>query len=628
MSEKILSDAFVNKYKNKNPDWGFNGLGYIVYKRTYSRIKGDGTKEEWFETVERCINGAQDIGAKYTKEEAERLYDLVFNLKCNFAGRMLWQLGAPTVARYGGASLLNCWFVSMNDIEDFCFVFENLMLGGGVGFSVQRADIHELPKVKAGVSVIHQSTKDTDFIVPDSREGWVSLLRKVVDSFFVSGKSFTYSTILVRGSGEKISGFGGTASGPTILVTGIEQIISVLQGREGKKLRSIDVLDINNIIGSVVVAGNVRRCLPDNYLVYTERGSVALSDIKVGDNVKTAYGYKKVNAVFDQGTQNVSTIKTIDGETFSATKNHRLLIYNKVNGMEWKSVDEINKETDFLVKPKNLVIETKSKYTYEIKKEKNLEDFNLEDYDLIPIVEIEYDTHTTKTIDIEVDEKNYFYVANPENNTFIVSHNSAQIAIGDPDDHLYIRAKNWADGNIPNWRNKSNNSIYADSFNQISRDIWETGYQKDAETGMAKGEPYGFINIPLAQKFGRLIDGPMKDNKMYPTNKDNCEGVNPCLTGDTLIHTSRGNKKLEDVIKDVKNGDIVWASSLDIKTGILENSPIETGDLTRKQADIIELELEDGTTIKMTPNHLVYTENRGYVKASILTPDDVLLKII
>jgi len=628
MSEKILSDAFVNKYKNKNPDWGFNGLGYIVYKRTYSRIKGDGTKEEWFETVERCINGAQDIGAKYTKEEAERLYDLVFNLKCNFAGRMLWQLGAPTVARYGGASLLNCWFVSMNDIEDFCFVFENLMLGGGVGFSVQRADIHELPKVKAGVSVIHQSTKDTDFIVPDSREGWVSLLRKVVDSFFVSGKSFTYSTILVRGSGEKISGFGGTASGPTILVTGIEQIISVLQGREGKKLRSIDVLDINNIIGSVVVAGNVRRCLPDNYLVYTERGSVALSDIKVGDNVKTAYGYKKVNAVFDQGTQNVSTIKTIDGETFSATKNHRLLIYNKVNGMEWKSEDEINKETDFLVKPKNLVIETKSKYTYEIKKEKNLEDFNLEDYDLIPIVEIEYDTHTTKTIDIEVDEKNYFYVANPENNTFIVSHNSAQIAIGDPDDHLYIRAKNWADGNIPNWRNKSNNSIYADSFNQISRDIWETGYQKDAETGMAKGEPYGFINIPLAQKFGRLIDGPMKDNKMYPTNKDNCEGVNPCLTGDTLIHTSRGNKKLEDVIKDVKNGDIVWASSLDIKTGILENSPIETGDLTRKQADIIELELEDGTTIKMTPNHLVYTENRGYVKASILTPDDVLLKII
>ena len=191
MSDKILPSDFLKKYKNKNPNWGFNGLGYIVYKRTYARPKEDGTSEEWWETVARCIEGAQSIGADYTKAEAERLYDHIFNLRCNFAGRMLWQLGAPTVARYGGASLLNCWFVSMNSIEDFCFVFENLMLGGGVGFSVKREDVHELPKIKSGVSVVHTLTKDADFIVPDSREGWVSLLRNVVQSFFVTGKSIS-----------------------------------------------------------------------------------------------------------------------------------------------------------------------------------------------------------------------------------------------------------------------------------------------------------------------------------------------------------------------------------------------------------------------------------------------------
>jgi ribonucleoside-triphosphate reductase len=105
---------------------------------------------------------------------------------------------------------------------------------------------------------------------------------------------------------------------------------------------------------------------------------------------------------------------------------------------------------------------------------------------------------------------------------------SAQIAIGDPDDHLYIRAKNWGSGNIPNWRAMSNNSIYADSFDHISRDIWESGYETDAKTGMAKGEPYGFINLPLSQKYGRLIDGQMKDSNLYPVKKDNCEGFNPC----------------------------------------------------------------------------------------------------
>jgi ribonucleoside-triphosphate reductase len=364
MLTKILSEDFLKKYKNKSPNWGFNGLGYIVYKRTYARPKPDGTTEEWHETVARCVEGAQSIGAGYTKLEAERLYDLVFNLKCNFAGRMLWQLGAPTVARYGGASLLNCWFVSMNEPEDFCFVFENLMLGGGVGFSVKRENVHDLPKIKTGINIEHKNTKDADFIVPDSREGWVSLLRNIVQAYFETGKSFTYSTILIRGAGEKIDGFGGTASGPQILVDGMKKITTVLRDREGKKLRSIDVLDINNIIGSIVVAGNVRR--------------------------------------------------------------------------------------------------------------------------------------------------------------------SAQIAIGDPDDHLYIRAKNWGDGNIPNWRAMSNNSIYADSFGHISRDIWESGYETDEKTGMAKGEPYGFINLPLSQKYGRLIDGPMKDCKLYPTDKDNCEGFNPC----------------------------------------------------------------------------------------------------
>jgi len=259
---------------------------------------------------------------------------------------MLWQLGTTTVDRFGGNSLLNCWGVCVWDIDDFCFVFENLMLGGGVGFSIRREDVHELPKVKEGVVITHQKTNDADFIVPDSREGWVKLLKKVLKSLFYTGESFTYSTILVRSSGEHIQGFGGKASGPGILIEGIEKISNVIREREGKKLRSLDVLDIGNIIGSVVVAGNVRR--------------------------------------------------------------------------------------------------------------------------------------------------------------------SAEIAVGDPDDYLFLRAKRWDLGNVPNWRAMSNNTIYADSFEHISEAVWK-GYD-------GSGEPYGFFNLPLSQKFGRL--GERK--------KDKCEIINPC----------------------------------------------------------------------------------------------------
>lgn len=363
-SNRILTEKFLSKYKNKQPNWGYNGLGFVVYKRTYARLKEDGKTEDWWETVARCVQGAQDIGAEYTREEAEILYDKVFNLKCNFAGRMLWQLGTSTVKRFGANSLLNCWAVSINHLHAFEFIFENLMLGGGVGFSIRKEDVHELPRVKEGVQITHLQTKDADFIVPDSREGWVKLLHEMLQAYFVTGRSFTYSTILVRGSGEKIAGFGGTASGPAILVDGITKMSAIIAAREGKKLRSIDVLDICNIIGSIVVAGNVRR--------------------------------------------------------------------------------------------------------------------------------------------------------------------SAQIALGDPDDHYFIRAKNWSAGNVPNWRAMSNNTIYADSYSHISNDLWDNGFTVNPENGFAKGEPYGFFNLPLSQKWGRTKDGPMKDNKMYATPKDNCVATNPC----------------------------------------------------------------------------------------------------
>ena len=83
----LLSDQFLSKYSNIKPPFGWNGLGEIVYKRTYSRIKDNGELESWVDTLSRCVEGAQEIGADYTIEEAERLFDHMFNLRCLFGGR-------------------------------------------------------------------------------------------------------------------------------------------------------------------------------------------------------------------------------------------------------------------------------------------------------------------------------------------------------------------------------------------------------------------------------------------------------------------------------------------------------------------------------------------------------------
>lgn len=235
----------------------FNGLGYVVYKRTYARpIEGEDRSEEWFETVARVISGAQAIGAGYTEAEAKRLFHYMWNLMALPGGRMLWQLGTENNARLGGDSLVNCWYTSLSEVDDFRFLFNQLMLGGGVGFNVTPESVAKLPDVWGGKATLKEGF-DVDFVVPDNREGWGELLVRVLQAQF-DGEDFTYSVDAVRPEGAPIKTFGGVASGPGILVDGIEKIQSIFD-RAGERLSTVNVLDIANIIGSIVVSGNVRR---------------------------------------------------------------------------------------------------------------------------------------------------------------------------------------------------------------------------------------------------------------------------------------------------------------------------------------------------------------------------------
>lgn len=253
----MLTNKFVSKYKKKKVPWG--PVGYLVYKRTYARKKSDGTTEEWYETVERCVNAINHLGV-WTRHDLEVLYDYVFNLRCCFSGRALWQLGTKTVDRFGGDSLQNCWNVAVNHYsEPFCFAFNELMLGGGVGFNILPENVYELPVVKHAPKIERIGSFDCDYIVPDNRDGWVELLRRILKRHFEGGGDFQYSTGCVRPKGQPISSFGGLASGSEDLVKGMKQIVRILQNRLGQKLRPIDCLDIMNIIGQIVVSGNVRR---------------------------------------------------------------------------------------------------------------------------------------------------------------------------------------------------------------------------------------------------------------------------------------------------------------------------------------------------------------------------------
>ena len=248
----------------------WSSIGYITYKRTYARRLDEqninSPTEEFTDTVSRIVKAANDqLGVGFTDDENERLRKYLLELKGTVAGRFLWQLGTDTVNKLGLASLQNCAFTVINKpVEPFTWAMDLLMLGAGVGFNIQKENVEKIPPVNLDFKCpVRSDANDADFIVPDSREGWVALLGKTLKAAFLahdSGKqTFTYSTALIRSKGAPIKGFGGTASGPEDLVWGINQIGKILEQRAGKKIRPIDALDMMNIIGAVVVAGNVRR---------------------------------------------------------------------------------------------------------------------------------------------------------------------------------------------------------------------------------------------------------------------------------------------------------------------------------------------------------------------------------
>jgi len=102
--------------------------------------------------------------------------------------------------------------------------------------------------------------------------------------------------------------------------------------------------------------------------------------------------------------------------------------------------------------------------------------------------------------------------------------------------------------------------------------------------------------------------------------------TNPCLSGDSLITTTKGEISIKEIFNNFKN-EKYQVLTYNEKNKNLEYNNVSDAILTKRNANIIEIELVDGTTLRLTPDHKVYTKNRKWIEASKLTNDDILIKI-
>ena len=308
MDKFQLSEKFIDKYKRKKAPFGFNGLGELVYMRTYSRIKENGKNERWWETVQRVVEGTYTMqknwieshqlgwNAWQAQKSAQEMYERIFNMKFLPPGRGLWAMGTPVTEEKGlYAALNNCAFVSTSTLKEdyskpFCFLMDASMLGVGVGFDTKGAG-------EIVVKGVNKTRNKEVFEIPDTREGWVESLRLLLESYFHGTSAIQFDYSKIRQAGKPIKGFGGVSSGPEPLKEVHDDIKKVLENNSGEPITVTTIVDIMNLIGKCVVAGNVRRTAE---IVFGDPDSEEYLDLK---NYKVnphreMYGWTSNNSIF------------------------------------------------------------------------------------------------------------------------------------------------------------------------------------------------------------------------------------------------------------------------------------------------------------------------------------------
>lgn len=304
-----LSDNFMSDYIGKQPDWG--PLGYVTYKRTYARpIEDEKRTEEWWETCQRVVEGTYNIQKDWcernvvpwqgnkAQRSAQEMFRLMWDFKFLPPGRGLWMMGTPFVEQKGGAALNNCAFVSTKQLstdfaEPFTFLMDVSMLGVGVGGDTKGAGTVKIREPRQG---------NYTFTVEDSREGWVEIVRTVLNAYVGKGSlpaEIDYSK--VRPYGEPIKGFGGTASGPGPLRELVEEHIpSILLplGRSEDAITGGAIVDLFNAIGRCVVSGNVRRSAEIMFGDPSDREFLELKDPELHQEELNKWRWASNNSVF------------------------------------------------------------------------------------------------------------------------------------------------------------------------------------------------------------------------------------------------------------------------------------------------------------------------------------------
>ncbi len=230
----------------------------FIHQSRYSKFMDTLNRRETFnETVDRYIANVvspvlmKSLDFFQARDVQNEIREAILNLEVMPSMRCMMSAG-PGLDRSNVAGF-NCSYTAVDHPRVFDEVLYILMCGTGVGFSVERKNVEQLPKLPEKMTPI-----DMTIVVEDSKEGWADAYRQLIEELY-QGNVPKWDVSNVRAAGERLMTFGGRASGPDPLVDLFRHTIDTFTLAENAKLTPLEVHSIMCKIGEVVVVGGVRR---------------------------------------------------------------------------------------------------------------------------------------------------------------------------------------------------------------------------------------------------------------------------------------------------------------------------------------------------------------------------------
>ena len=242
----------------------------FIHTSRYARwLEKEQRRETWAETVQRYMDNVV-IPVMGEDSFVKQIEESILNLEVMPSMRAMMTAGKALDR--DNTSGYNCSYLPVDDPKSFDEAMFILLCGTGVGFSVERQFVQQLPEVPE----LYES--DTTVVVKDSKEGWAKAFRQIL-ALLWAGEIPKWDVSKVRPAGSRLKTFGGRASGPAPLVDLFNFSVKVFKDAQGRKLSSIECHDLMCKVGEIVVMGGVRRSamislsnLSDNRMRHAKSG--------------------------------------------------------------------------------------------------------------------------------------------------------------------------------------------------------------------------------------------------------------------------------------------------------------------------------------------------------------------